>query len=228
MGKQVNFYMNAEDEGEFFDFVMKTGEVVLLPRVAASVPFEPVRMPPKPTPEYPPGWPYFLFNRSLSSNLVTKLGKTSYYLDPLSSSVIEYSPSILHGSILYPGRIWAEFIYLNDANSNIRKEPRFEDWYESIAKWIKARYKQVTYTAKMTGEEVKLGIAGPSALEFLEKRGTFALNMMMVKMVRRTIDGKKCTLCGGVVEEESVLRHDGSVKRVQKCTDLKCAYIENL
>ena len=225
MGRQVNFYMNAEDEGEFLDFVMKTGDVVLLPRIAASVPFEAVRMPPRPTPEYPPGWPYFLFNRSLSSNLVTKLDKTTYYLDPLSSSVTEYSPSIIHGSILYPGRIWAQFTYLNEAKSNIRKEPRFEQWYEAIAKWIKARYKQVTYTAKMTGEEVKLGIAGPSALEFLEKGGTFALNMILV---RKTIDGKKCTLCGGVVEEESVLHHDGSVKRVHKCTDLKCAFYESL
>jgi len=127
MGRQVNFYMTNQDEAQFLDFVLKSGKVVLLPRVSHAVPFEPVEGLPKPTPEYPPEWPYFLFNESVSSNLVTNSGEKGYCLDPLDSSVVEFSPCTTHGRILYRGRIWAQLSYLNQqTKSNHPKEKEFE------------------------------------------------------------------------------------------------------
>lgn len=216
--------MADKDEVQFLEFVMKSGKVVLLPRESRSIPFLPAEIPPKPSPEYPPEWPYFLFNYSVSSNLVTKSGKRGYYLDPIESSVIEFSPSTKHGRILYPGRIWAQLTYLDQQTKSSRpKEAQFEKWYETLAKQLKSEYKQLTATPKMMGEAVVVGVAGPDALRFLQCGGMLALNVVGVK---KRVEGRKCPVCAGSVEEEAVLLSDGTVRTVYKCLDLKCPYSE--
>ena len=229
VGRQVNFFMTDGDEGQFLDFVMKSGKVVLLPRVAPNVPFEPVQVPPKSSAEYPASWPYFFFNYSVSSNLITKRvtkpDKDGYYLDFSNSSVIEYSHCTRQGNILYPGRIWAKFEYLDEQTKSFRrKEAQFEKWYESLSRWLESRYKPLTYTAKMTGKRFIVGIAGPNALSFFEKGGILAMNGIGLK---KGVEGK-CPVCGNSLEEEFVLLNGGSTKVIHKCINLTCTYLRDV
>src|SRR2546425_9622290 len=108
MGRQVIFYMTREDEQEFLGFIQTTGKVQLLPYASTSRDFHSVQSLPDPfSGKFSGG--FWLFNPDVSSNLVIEFVPTQnhYTIDPLQSSVVEFSRSGVKEKTLYSGRIWA-------------------------------------------------------------------------------------------------------------------------
>lgn len=163
MGKQVNFYMTGKDEQEFLQFVKTTGDTVILPYTSPSPEFLPVQKVPEPLSGRFWG-DFWLFNRSVSSNLVVEfISKQGYYtIDGLQSSVIEFSRSFVKEGILKRGRIWAEITRLDkEKRVLLPKEVEFKEWYEVVAKWIRRRFNRLPSGF----------YAGPGTLEFRKRGG---------------------------------------------------------
>ncbi|SRR5579864_1153255 len=137
--------MTTEDERRFVDFVRSSGRVQILPESASKDNFRPVQE--LATPFSGKSWAgYVLFNDSISRNLVTmhipNVG--NYRIDKLRSSVIEFNRSFVKDSKIRPGRIWAQFTFLDSEKKTILpKEQAFEEWYETIATWLRKNYKHL-------------------------------------------------------------------------------------
>ena len=161
MGRQVNFYMNQEDENEFLEFVKGTGKVDILPYKSQTSTFEPLEKLPDPFSEKFSGG-LWLFNRGVSSNLLVEFVPTQgyYSINPLQSSVIEFTRSGVKEKYLRRGRLWAEFTYLDKERMILLpKEPEFGKWYDAIAKWVRGKYDRLE----------RLIYAGPGAQKLLKE-----------------------------------------------------------
>jgi len=122
---------------------------------------------------------FFLLNRGVSSNLVTRyVTQQGYFvLDFLQSSVIEFSGSLLRDNTIFPGRIWADFVFLNKERTILLpKEPEFSKWYDTIAGWIKKHSERVVWTDPIRRETSIVGYAGVGARKFYDSGGRFSLN----------------------------------------------------
>lgn len=89
-----------------------------------------------------PGFP--LFTRYGVMTAGPLQGQGVYLVDFLRSSVIEFTRSLLlpNRNSLTRGRIWAEMRRL-EGDRFVYKGEEFEDWYDSIAAWIRKRYRKV-------------------------------------------------------------------------------------
>jgi hypothetical protein len=151
MGKQVNFYMLEEDEREFVEFVLSDRKTVILG--SGSLQEVPPILDRLPVEDSPPIWRndvyfwrqgYPLFTRHVVMKVGPLQGQGVYYVDSSQSSVIEFSRSLLlpDENMLTRGRIWAEMRRL-EGDKFVHKGEEFEEWYDSIAKWLRKRYRKI-------------------------------------------------------------------------------------
>jgi hypothetical protein len=151
MGKQVNFYMLEEDEREFVEFVLSERKTVILG--AGSQQEMPPILDGLPVEDSPTIWrntvffwrpSYPLFTRHVVMKVGPLQGQGVYYIDFLRSSVIEFGRSLLlpDENLLTRGRIWAEMRRL-EGDKFVHKGEEFEKWYDTIAAWIRKRYRKV-------------------------------------------------------------------------------------
>jgi hypothetical protein len=141
MGRQVRFFMDRNDEKRFVEFVRSSRDVVILPYDSPDPRFPPLND----LPDYSSdnfSFMLWLFNPRVSSRLETDYvpEQHHYTIDRDTSSVVEFSRTIREGNIVRPGRLWAEFKYLDPDRKWALKEPEFKKWYESLAKWIRKNY----------------------------------------------------------------------------------------
>jgi hypothetical protein len=137
--------MSKDDEAEFLDFVRTTGNVSILPYVSDVREFQPLKTPPDLRLGKFSG-AVWLFNRDISSNLEVKYVTTQgyYSIDEERSSVIQFTRSAMIEKTIGRGRIWAEFSYLDRGSMTLLpKEPEFSKWFDTLAKWIRGRYKRL-------------------------------------------------------------------------------------
>jgi len=151
MGKQVNFYMLEKDEQEFVEFVLSDGRTVILGDASLEE-MPPIlnRLPVEDLPPiyritvlfWRPGYP--LFTRYGVMKAGPLQGQGVYFVDHLRSSVIEFSRSLLlpDKNLLTRGRIWAEMRRL-EGDRFVYKGEEFEEWYDTIAAWIRKRYRKI-------------------------------------------------------------------------------------
>lgn len=151
MGKQVNFYMLEEDEKEFVEFVLSDRETIILGFGSLQE-----RLPILdclPVEDSFPVWRaqvyfwrhgYPLFTRYGVMRAGPLQGQGVYLVDSSQSSVIEFSRSLLlpDENMLARGRIWAEMRRL-EGDRFVYKGEEFEEWYDSIASWIRKRYRRI-------------------------------------------------------------------------------------
>ena len=155
MGKQINFYMLYEEELEFLGYVVSQPSTLLI----ASRSFEPapcildglsLELPeghagaicPSQVFLWMQHFPLFMKKVTVTAGIFE--GRNVYYVDQLNSSVIELDRSSFRADNgnLIPGRLWAEMRRLED-NQLVHKGEEFESWYDSIASWIRKRYKKL-------------------------------------------------------------------------------------
>jgi len=151
MGEQVNFYMLEEDEQEFVEFVLSDGKTVILGD--ASLQEIPPILDCLPVEDSPPLWRntvlfwrrgYPLFTRYGVMKAGPLQGQGVYLVDLFRSSVIEFTRSLLlpDENILTRGRIWAEMCR-PEGDRFVYKGEEFEKWYDTIAAWIRKRYRKI-------------------------------------------------------------------------------------
>ncbi len=141
MGKQVNFYMTAEDEQEFLSYVRSDRDVGIFKFDVPSteIPFL-NELPPQGEPFWAALW---LWDRDHSPRpVLTYVERQKYYaVEESQSEVIEFHRCGLDEGRLVRGRIWAEMNgwHGHDPATIIRKSDAFRKWYDRLAKWIKRR-----------------------------------------------------------------------------------------
>jgi len=119
--------------------------LAVLPSTSPTKEFQPVDVLPHPFSGN--SWfSLYLHNRDILASLVVEhVPQRKYYvINKLDSPVVEFSRSILEGRVMHPGRIWAQFEFL-DKNRMIMlpKEPSFKSWYEMIARWLRKNFERV-------------------------------------------------------------------------------------
>ncbi len=173
MGRQVNFYMYGADEAQFVQFVLSQNLVVLLASpTETAVPVTLDRLPNDDPSRILHSDLYFWRQGDPVTMRRTEIragpleGQILYFVDELSSSVIQFLRSYLRGDIgvLTRGRIWAEMWRLEEGQF-IDKGESFRAWYENIAGWIRRHY-----------EKIRAGsfcYVGPDARRWYEAGGRF-------------------------------------------------------
>jgi len=150
VGKQVNFYMLGEDERAFEAFLLQEPDVLILspanteasPLVFDSLPAERNLL--------TGSWQVYLSKRGYPIHLwegTAKAGPKLYHVDMSGSSVIQFGRSFLRSdaaNTLTWGWLWADTRRLTPDNLAFEyKGEGFEKWYDSLARWIRRRYRRV-------------------------------------------------------------------------------------
>jgi hypothetical protein len=141
MGKQVNFYMTADDEREFVEFVRSSANVAIFKSVQASPEIRELEeMPPAGEPFW---FALYLWNKDDSPPPTLAYIKEQgwYSVDRFESEVIEFHRCSVDEGRLVRGRIWAEMNgwRRDDPATIIKKSEVFVKWYDRLANWIKRR-----------------------------------------------------------------------------------------
>ena len=160
MGKQIAFFMDKNDESEFSKFVLTTGNVVFAP-ATADTPTLPEFLCSEEANNQKNSFGLVIWNKAITDHLcLRQYGPGIFAVDSANQSVIEFSRSFLHDKTLIAGRLWAEMNSFDKVNKQlVYKGSNFEKWYDSLARWIRRRYKR----------DPKYGISiGPSAHKAFE------------------------------------------------------------
>jgi hypothetical protein len=187
LGRQLGIYFTKEDCQNLLDFAKTTGNVVALPWRSPTSDFAAIET------VDDKNLGFFLFNRGVSSNLVTQyVTQQGYYvIDSLQSSVIEYSGSSKRDNAMFPGRIWADFTFLNNERTALLpKEPEFSKWYDTIGLWIKKHSERVVWTDPIRRKTSVIGYAGVGAQKFYDSGGRLAINAPSVKPLDEKLLGR--------------------------------------
>ncbi|MFM2093974.1 MAG: hypothetical protein RIS70_1098 [Planctomycetota bacterium] len=141
MGRQVNFYMTADDEREFVEWVRTSGDVAIFKSAQDSVEIiELQEMPPMGEPFW---FALCLWNKDISPPPTLNYIKPKgwHTVDPFESEVVEFHRCGMDKGRLVRGRIWAEMNgwQRSDPAVIIKKSEAFVKWYDRLANWIKRR-----------------------------------------------------------------------------------------
>lgn len=163
MGKQVNFYMTADDERKFVEFVRSDRSVAIFKSVLPTTEIADLSELP------PPGEPFWFSlclwdkDHSPPPSLTYIKQQGHHCVEKIESEVIEFDRCVMDEGRLVRGRIWAEMNgwRRDDPATIINKSEAFSAWYERLANWIKRQS-----TRNSTGEFVL-----PGAARFAEQGG---------------------------------------------------------
>lgn len=168
MGKQILFFMNAEDEREFAQFVLQDPDVVFIERQTDTSDIVECAAPGDPDRGFGVMSPGLgIWSKRICPRVtMTKFASGSFWAHADNEEVIEFSRCTLHGRIMLAGRLYMDMHFLNETRTQlIRKSPEFEKWYNRLAGWIRRRY----------ARDPKYGdMIGPRALEAYQN-GTIEL-----------------------------------------------------
>jgi hypothetical protein len=166
MGKQVRFYMLLEDERAFLQFLLADPAVVLVKQDPTAREVQVLEDPLAHMQQRTRGDQVFVWNRAFpfhqdaihvhrvrkydddESGSYIETGELSFSINPGLTCVIEYLPSFLwRDGKLVKGRIWADMerlVYGPDVTPDlVYKGAEFEAWYDSVATWLRRRFKRV-------------------------------------------------------------------------------------
>ena len=141
MGRQIEFLMDPADEEVFIGYARGTGDVMVVPHRLKDLKHLGISDLPDPVTENF-NYALHLFNRSISDRLITRYveEQNCYMVDDSVSSIVEFSRTIREGKTIRPGRLYAEFKYVDSEGKWAPKEPEFQKWYETLARWIRKNY----------------------------------------------------------------------------------------
>lgn len=164
MGRQIHFYMLAEDQNAFLRVVQERDPVVIIARDSDSAEVQLA------DPDTGPDKTLCLWNRKLLPHLKRKwISDPGYYtIDGLRTPTLEFTPSFAatwEGKPgLGQGRLFGDF------DPNLEKPPDFGKWYEILVRWIRQNYQKSP--ASMGG------YVGPAAYEFYKSGGYLLPNIL--------------------------------------------------
>lgn len=144
MGKQINFFMTAEDEREFAQFVREDPDAVFIARQTTtskllefSYPEEADRS------EHIQHRTHLcIWNKRICREVtMVHYSPESFAVRGINEELIEFSRCFLHGRTMVAGRLYANMYSLDEARRQlIRKGTEYERWYNKLARWIRRHY----------------------------------------------------------------------------------------
>lgn len=145
MGKQISFFMTAEDEREFAQFVREDPDTVFIARQARtsdvlefSYPEEADR-----SERIRYSDTLLIWNKRICAKVTMRQYSPESFAvgDEMNKELIEFSRCFLHGRTIVAGRLYADMYSLDEAGKQlIRKGKEFERWYNKLARWIRRHY----------------------------------------------------------------------------------------
>ncbi|MCC9658817.1 hypothetical protein [Rhodopirellula halodulae] len=133
---QVNFFMAATDESEFFGFLSQRGDTTAV--AGRSFPSSSPPTLDLSLPGLPNGNDITLLHREISQT--PSCGDDGLFRYELfRHAFIEFSRSVRSDEVMISGRIYAKIGWLDDSEAN----EAFRAWYNSIERWIKKRYSKI-------------------------------------------------------------------------------------
>ena len=162
MPRQLLFYMSKEDETGFLDFLRSTG-VAILPAISQTAEFAPLDVLPEVSQD-PSTRRFWLQNTTISLPMVTDFEKDRgyYVVNGFQSPVAEFLRSFTVSQMMLPGRLEADMAYFDDEKQDlVSKPPEFRNWFDSIERWIRKKYRHLTL----------LTFVGPGAEKFRDEGG---------------------------------------------------------
>ena len=165
MGRQIHFYMLPEDRASFLHLVQERDAVVVIARDSDSAEIQDAT-------ELDIGSDKVLclWNRKFVPHLKREwMADPGYYrVDVLRTPTLEFISSFSgtwEGKpALGQGRLFGNF------EPYLEKPAHFENWYESLVRWIRTNYQR--------GTEELGGYVGPKAYEFYQKGGYLLPNFV--------------------------------------------------
>lgn len=138
VGKQVNFYMDGNDERSFIEFLRADPNTVIFRSSEKTSEIEDLVDLPKPNElEW---FALNLWHKHLSTPVLDYIERQGYYSPNKEvSEIIEFDRSTKDQGRLVRGRLWAEMQYWSkeDPPQVVRKSEAFVKWYNRLANWIK-------------------------------------------------------------------------------------------
>ncbi len=159
MGREIQFYMMAEDRDAFLDVARDVGSTVVIDRDSNSEVMRPLG-----NAELNPYKTLCLWNRELLPEVAREWVPEAdcYRIDTLRNPILEYTPSVQTAwkrhAALGQGRLCGEF------EAQVGKAAEFQRWYDGLVEWLRKNYRE---------SRVRGGYVGPAAAEFFEKGGYF-------------------------------------------------------
>ena len=162
MAKGVRFFMDTQDEREFAESAIGDGTVVFIPQTSDRVPLPEFRRPEEANHlKHPTALE--LWNKAIIPRLsIRQYAPKIFGVDAGNNDpIIGFRRSFRYENILVAGELSGEMYALDkDRKQLVYKGKDFEQWYNSLARWIRRHYERDT----------KYGIyIGPSAQKMHER-----------------------------------------------------------
>jgi len=152
--------MAKEDEEAFVEFVKKRRNVCMF-LWCSSTP-SPVCLDSLPERDVEGWFSIYFWDMDNSPPPIFKYyEKIGYSIDQLNSEVIEFSRSVIDGTVLRHGRIWASFERLS-GDHLVQKSEHLKKWFRQLAGWIR----------RSAVRREQMGYVLPGAAKFCEEGGT--------------------------------------------------------
>jgi hypothetical protein len=144
MGKQIRFFMTAEDECEFAQFVREDADSVFIARQTRTSDILEFFLPEQAERSEPIRHKTALciWNKRICGKVtMVQHSPESFAVRGINEELIEFSRCFLHGRTMVAGRLYADMYSLDEAGMQlIRKGKEYEKWYEKLARWIRRHY----------------------------------------------------------------------------------------
>lgn len=164
MGKQIRFFMTAEDEREFAEFVREDPDAIFIARQARTSNILEFSYPEEAddNDHILHKTKLWIWNRRICASVkTTQYSPDTFSVLGINEELIAFSRCFLHGHTIVAGRLYADMYSLDETGKQLsRKGMEFQRWYNKLAGWIRRQY---TRDPKY-GDSI-----GPGALEAYER-----------------------------------------------------------
>jgi hypothetical protein len=168
MGRQINFYMLADDLSEFEEAI-RSKESVLFVKDRLSAPeiqaLDTLTIPEMGT---TPLFLYLVRKEDVEKVVIKSVAGKYWKVDTLRSPAVELMRSYHNESLARRGRLYFQPGFYDSEGCWIDKPQAFIKWADSLLRWIRRNYRR----------DPQLGFyVGPSAAKWVsERQGTLELN----------------------------------------------------
>ena len=144
MGKQIRFFMTAEDEREFAQFVREDSDAMFIARQTRTSNILEFSYPEEAdhSEHVQHRTALCIWNKRICGKVtMVQYSPESFLVRGINEELIEFSRCFLHGRTMVAGRLYADMYSLDEsAQQLIRKGIEFERWYNKLARWIRRHY----------------------------------------------------------------------------------------
>jgi hypothetical protein len=151
MGRQVNFYMLADDLLEF-EKILHSKENILLVEARLSAPeLQIIDTLVVPEMGKTPLLLYLVREKDIEEVIIKSVAQKYWAIDILRSPVVELMRSYHNESIVRRGRLYFQPGFYDDNNCWMDKSQEFIKWANSLLRWVRQNYKRDSETGFYVG-----------------------------------------------------------------------------